>query len=139
MTFGEKGKEGARGHDLKDVEAILDVFQRHGHTEVSRRTIIEKHNYNSDRFAFNRLTPLYRTQAGRPRSILVRYVTPWPPYLLQTLTLTHSRQTMIHGMSYHLTDRSTGKPVASSWKQSSTRLAVSNTRAKAYARISRSS
>lgn len=34
MTFGEEGKEGARTHDLKDVEAILDVFQGHGHFEV---------------------------------------------------------------------------------------------------------
>jgi aflatoxin B1 aldehyde reductase len=34
MTFGEAGKEGARVHDLKDVEAILDVFRSHGHTEV---------------------------------------------------------------------------------------------------------
>jgi len=34
MTFGEEGKEGARVHNPKDVEAILDVFQAHGHTEV---------------------------------------------------------------------------------------------------------
>ncbi|EJU02767.1 Aldo/keto reductase [Dacryopinax primogenitus] len=34
MTFGEEGKEQARVHDLKDVEAILDVFQAHGHTEI---------------------------------------------------------------------------------------------------------
>ena len=34
MTFGELGKEGARIHDIKDVEAILDVFRSHGHTEV---------------------------------------------------------------------------------------------------------
>ena len=34
MTFGEAGKEGARVHDLKDVEAILDIFQAHGHYEV---------------------------------------------------------------------------------------------------------
>ena len=54
MTFGEQGKEGlpphcltvrldtnvlsywtgARVHDLKDVNAILDVFQKHGHFEV---------------------------------------------------------------------------------------------------------
>ncbi|KAI8992796.1 Aldo/keto reductase [Trametes punicea] len=34
MTFGEPGKEGARVHDLKDVEAILDIFQAHGHYEV---------------------------------------------------------------------------------------------------------
>lgn len=34
MTFGEPGTEGSRVHDLKDVEAILDVFQKHGHDEV---------------------------------------------------------------------------------------------------------
>jgi aflatoxin B1 aldehyde reductase len=34
MTFGAAGKEGARVHDLKDVAAILDVFQKHGHSEV---------------------------------------------------------------------------------------------------------
>ena len=34
MTFGEAGKEGARVHDIKDVEKILDVFQAHGHNEV---------------------------------------------------------------------------------------------------------
>ncbi|PCH42899.1 Aldo/keto reductase [Wolfiporia cocos MD-104 SS10] len=39
MTFGEEGKEGARVYDIKDVEAILDVFQAHGHTEIdSART-----------------------------------------------------------------------------------------------------
>ena len=34
MTFGEPGKEGARVHDIKDVDAILDAFRAHGHTEV---------------------------------------------------------------------------------------------------------
>ncbi|TFK64070.1 Aldo/keto reductase [Pluteus cervinus] len=34
MTFGEVGKEGARVHDLKDVEAILDEFLSHGFTEI---------------------------------------------------------------------------------------------------------
>ncbi|GBE87006.1 Oxidoreductase sirO [Sparassis crispa] len=34
MTFGEEGTEGARVYDLKDVEAILDVFQAHGHLEI---------------------------------------------------------------------------------------------------------
>ena len=34
MTFGEPGKEGARVNDIKDVEAILDAFRAHGHTEV---------------------------------------------------------------------------------------------------------
>ncbi|GLB35343.1 putative aldo keto reductase [Lyophyllum shimeji] len=34
MTFGAPGTLGARVHDLKDVEAILDVFRAHGHTEI---------------------------------------------------------------------------------------------------------
>ncbi|PIL26195.1 transporter [Ganoderma sinense ZZ0214-1] len=34
MTFGEEGKDGVRVSDLKDVSAILDVFQKHGHSEV---------------------------------------------------------------------------------------------------------
>ena len=29
---------GSRVHDLKDVEAILDVFQAHGHDEVSEES-----------------------------------------------------------------------------------------------------
>ena len=36
MTFGEPGTEGARVHDIKDVEAILDIFRSHGHTEVMK-------------------------------------------------------------------------------------------------------
>ena len=35
MTFGEEGKEGARVHDLRDVEAILHEFKSRGHLEVS--------------------------------------------------------------------------------------------------------
>lgn len=35
MTFGEAGKFGARVHTIEDVEAILEVFKSHGHTEVS--------------------------------------------------------------------------------------------------------
>lgn len=35
MTFGSEGLEGARVHNLDDVKAILDVFQKHGHTEVN--------------------------------------------------------------------------------------------------------
>jgi aflatoxin B1 aldehyde reductase len=35
MTFGAPGKEGARVHDIKDIETILEVFKSHGHTEVS--------------------------------------------------------------------------------------------------------
>ncbi|KAF7790349.1 hypothetical protein EIP86_001304 [Pleurotus ostreatoroseus] len=34
MTFGKEGNEGARLHTVKDVEAIFDVFQAHGHTEI---------------------------------------------------------------------------------------------------------
>ncbi|KAF8160587.1 Aldo/keto reductase [Pholiota molesta] len=34
MTFGEPGKEGARVHDIREVEAILDAFRAHGHTEI---------------------------------------------------------------------------------------------------------
>jgi hypothetical protein len=34
MTFGAPGTDGARVHDLKDIEAILDVFLKHGHREV---------------------------------------------------------------------------------------------------------
>ncbi|KAJ8587980.1 Aldo/keto reductase [Rhizopogon salebrosus TDB-379] len=34
MTFGVEGSEGARVHELKDVEAILDIFQSHGHNEI---------------------------------------------------------------------------------------------------------
>lgn len=34
MTFGAEGTEGARVHSVKDVEAILDVFQAHGHYEL---------------------------------------------------------------------------------------------------------
>lgn len=35
MTFGAPGKGGARVHDIEKVEAILEVFKSHGHTEVS--------------------------------------------------------------------------------------------------------
>jgi len=35
MTFGAPGTTGSRVHDLADVQEILDVFQSHGHTEVS--------------------------------------------------------------------------------------------------------
>lgn len=34
MTFGQEGTEGARLYTVKDVEAIFDVFQAHGHTEI---------------------------------------------------------------------------------------------------------
>ena len=38
MTFGEAGKEQARVHDLDTVKAILDIFQSHGHFEVTVRS-----------------------------------------------------------------------------------------------------
>ncbi|KUI53240.1 Aflatoxin B1 aldehyde reductase member 3 [Cytospora mali] len=34
MTLGKEGAEQARIHDLKDCAEILDVFQKHGHTEI---------------------------------------------------------------------------------------------------------
>ncbi|KAJ7236429.1 Aldo/keto reductase [Mycena haematopus] len=34
MTFGAPGTDGARVHDPKDIEAILDVFLKHGHREL---------------------------------------------------------------------------------------------------------
>ncbi|KAJ7787235.1 Aldo/keto reductase [Mycena olivaceomarginata] len=34
MTFGAKGADGARVHETKDIEAILDVFLKHGHREL---------------------------------------------------------------------------------------------------------
>jgi aflatoxin B1 aldehyde reductase len=39
MTFGEEGQEGARVYDVKEIEAILDIFQAHGHDEVSNMYI----------------------------------------------------------------------------------------------------
>ena len=34
MTFGEPGKDGVRVGDLASIEAILDVFLKHGHREA---------------------------------------------------------------------------------------------------------
>ncbi|RDB24124.1 Aflatoxin B1 aldehyde reductase member 3 [Hypsizygus marmoreus] len=42
MTFGEPGTDGARVHDIKDVEAILDVFRSHGHTEIDTARVYAK-------------------------------------------------------------------------------------------------
>jgi hypothetical protein len=36
MTFGDEGTVGARIHDLKAVEAIVEAFQAHGHNELVR-------------------------------------------------------------------------------------------------------
>jgi hypothetical protein len=44
MTFGIEGSEGARVHELKDVETILDIFQSHGHNEVSPTSVSYEHN-----------------------------------------------------------------------------------------------
>jgi len=38
-SFGEAGQEAARIHDLRDVGAVLDVFQSHGHTEIDTARI----------------------------------------------------------------------------------------------------
>ncbi|PPQ85274.1 hypothetical protein CVT25_010047 [Psilocybe cyanescens] len=42
MTFGEEGADGARVHDLKDVQAILDTFRAHGHTEIDSARFYSK-------------------------------------------------------------------------------------------------
>ncbi|KAF7345537.1 Aflatoxin B1 aldehyde reductase member 3 [Mycena venus] len=34
MTFGEPGIDGARVENVQDIEAILDIFVKHGHSEV---------------------------------------------------------------------------------------------------------
>ncbi|EIN07557.1 Aldo/keto reductase [Punctularia strigosozonata HHB-11173 SS5] len=39
MTFGEEGKGGVRVSDLQDIEAILDVFAAHGHTELDNARV----------------------------------------------------------------------------------------------------
>ncbi|GAA6032760.1 hypothetical protein JCM8097_000778 [Rhodosporidiobolus ruineniae] len=39
MTWGKEGAEMARVHDIKDCEAMLDVFQKHGHHEVDTALI----------------------------------------------------------------------------------------------------
>ncbi|KAJ3989826.1 Aldo/keto reductase [Lentinula detonsa] len=33
-TFGEEGQPGARIHDLDKIEALLDIFRAHGHTDI---------------------------------------------------------------------------------------------------------
>lgn len=43
MTFGAAGTEGARVHDLKDVAAILEIFQHHGHSEARLLVIDYQH------------------------------------------------------------------------------------------------
>ncbi|KAJ7286404.1 Aldo/keto reductase [Mycena rebaudengoi] len=42
MTFGAPGKETATVPELKDVEAILDVFVKHGHHEVDTARLYGK-------------------------------------------------------------------------------------------------
>lgn len=34
MTFGKEGAEQSRVHDSSTAHSMLDVFQKHGHTEV---------------------------------------------------------------------------------------------------------
>ncbi|KAF8827638.1 hypothetical protein HHX47_DHR4000428 [Lentinula edodes] len=33
-TFGEEGRPAVRIHDLDEIEALLDIFRLHGHTDV---------------------------------------------------------------------------------------------------------
>lgn len=69
MTFGEEGKEGARVHNLKDVEAILDAFVSHGHTEVDMLQIpILSIVYGPIKYLPHRSTPLEHTAAGQAKS-----------------------------------------------------------------------
>jgi hypothetical protein len=84
MTFGEEGKEQARVHKLEDVNAILDVFQAHGHDEVCFALIIVLlplqlyFHYNIPTFInlahYNnlRLTPLAGMVQERVKNILGR-------------------------------------------------------------------
>lgn len=46
MTFGEPGKDGARVHDIKDVEAILNIFRSHGHCEVNAKDLGSETQYS---------------------------------------------------------------------------------------------
>lgn len=69
MTFGEAGTGGARVHDLKDVEAILDVFQSHGHSEVSNYFLTPLHQGSIMPF---RLTLPAFTAGARVKSISER-------------------------------------------------------------------
>lgn len=43
MTFGEEGADGVRVSDIKVIEEILNVFHKHGHTEVSSFPRIYQH------------------------------------------------------------------------------------------------
>lgn len=74
MTFGGEGLDGARVHDLKDVEAILDVFQAHGHSEV-RPSALASDNNNIDHVGATGCCswtqPAY-TQKARPRNTSAR-------------------------------------------------------------------
>lgn len=75
MTFGEPGKDGARVHDLKDVEAILDVFQAHGHNEVSLINSAFLHCPQEDRIPILiRLTRLAAIPAEPVKNIWERLI-----------------------------------------------------------------
>ncbi|KAJ7787242.1 Aldo/keto reductase [Mycena olivaceomarginata] len=54
MTFGAKGADGARVHETKDIEAILDVFLKHGHRELdtAQLTVFGTAGCNDNRHSF---------------------------------------------------------------------------------------
>jgi aflatoxin B1 aldehyde reductase len=45
MTFGYEGTEGARIHNPEGVGEILDVFQKHGHTEVLAQFLVSVQSF----------------------------------------------------------------------------------------------
>ena len=71
MTFGEPGKEGARAHDIKDVEAILDAFRAHGDTEVRSNNLraLGSHSFLLTCISYGRSTARARMRGERARSI----------------------------------------------------------------------
>lgn len=71
MTFGAVGKEGTRVHDIKDIEAILDVFQAHGHKEVSYKA---SKGGSGLSIIDVRSTPLAATVVERVKSISERSI-----------------------------------------------------------------
>lgn len=76
MTFGAPGKEGARVHDIKDVEEILDAFRSHGHTEVSvpKRQYIKHRIKDADYVMWIRLTLLEYMPEERVKNTLGRSI-----------------------------------------------------------------
>jgi aflatoxin B1 aldehyde reductase len=53
MTFGQEGKEQARVYSLKDCQAILDVFKKHGHVELDTARCVPSGGPDRDRYAFS--------------------------------------------------------------------------------------